>query len=183
MTTMVYDLVCEKHGRTFDILDANKDGILEWSDYQALTARFLSAYDIGMDDRRAQALHAFFQMEWVELLRHAGVTDGGLKRAQYIMAAQLLSIDTSRINLADGAGHVIFDVIDTDRDNQITKGEFTVYLKKVWQVTEPGAVDCFDRMDTDGDGAIDRMEFVRAIREQLLSNDADAPGSLIFGTL
>ncbi|MFC9424779.1 hypothetical protein [Streptomyces sp. NPDC056987] len=35
-----------------------------------------------------------------------------------------------------------------------------------------------DRL-TDGDGVISRQEFVRAVREHFLSNDPEAPGSLL----
>ncbi|MGW7199654.1 EF-hand domain-containing protein [Streptomyces chryseus] len=100
---------------------------------------------------------------------------------QFVTASRLASIDTSRLNVAEGLGDVIFDVIDTDGDNQITKDEFARCLKDVWKVDAPDAMDSFTKLDTDGDGTISRHELIRAIREFFLFNDADAPGSLFFG--
>ena len=42
-------------------------------------------------------------------------------------------------------------------------------------------MDSFTRLDTDGDGAVSRHEFIRAIREHFLSDNPDAPGSMFFG--
>ncbi|WP_234306650.1 hypothetical protein [Streptomyces sp. NRRL F-2799] len=44
-------------------------------------------------------------------------------------------------------------------------------------------MESFTKLDTDGDGdgAISRHEFIRAVREHFRSSDPDAPGSLFFG--
>ncbi|MEU6346833.1 EF-hand domain-containing protein [Streptomyces sp. NPDC046977] len=78
-----------------------------------------------------------------------------------------------------GTGHVMFDVIDIDGDNEISKDEFARFLRDVWPTD--GSMDTFIQLDTDGDGAISRHEFIRAVREHFLSNDPEAPGSIPFG--
>jgi Ca2+-binding EF-hand superfamily protein len=132
------------------------------------------------NDRRAQALQAFYRMHWTELLRHAGVEGDRLTKDQYLMASRLTSIDTSRLNVAEGLGHAIFDVID---DNEISEDEYTRFIKDVWKVTTPDAMDSFTMLDTDGDGYISRLEFIRALREYFYSTDPGAAGSMIFGRL
>ncbi|KJY18132.1 MULTISPECIES: EF-hand domain-containing protein [Streptomyces] len=181
MTTTAQDVITGKHDRTFDTLDANQDGYLDWTDYQKLAERYITAYKLQKDDRRARALQAFFQTHWLELLRHAGTQQDRLTKAEFVTASRLASIDTSRLNLADGAGHVIFDVIDVDQDNQISKDEFARFLKDVWRTDSPDAMNVFHQLDTDGDGSISRMEFIRAVREYYLSDNPDAPGNLFFG--
>ncbi|MCX5199826.1 EF-hand domain-containing protein [Streptomyces sp. NBC_00249] len=179
MTIAAQDVITIKLERNFDAMDANQDGYLDWSDYQKLADRYIKAYKLSKDDRRARALHAYFQTYWLELMRHAGAQQDRLSKGEFVTANRLASVDTSRLNLADGAGHVLFDVIDADEDNQISKDEFARLLKDVWQIDAP--MDTFYQLDTDGDGAISRMEFVRAIREHYLSDNPDAPGSLFFG--
>ncbi|MFE2035524.1 EF-hand domain-containing protein [Streptomyces scopuliridis] len=181
MVTATQDVITTKFERTFDSLDANNDGYLDWSDYQNLADRYLKAYQIGKDDRRARGLHSFYQMYWLELLRHAGTQGDRLTKDQFITASRLTSIDTSRLNLADGAGHVIFDVIDVNGDNEINKDEFARFLRDVCRIDAPDTMDAFAQLDTDGDGAISRHEFIRAVREHFFSDDLDAPGSLFFG--
>lgn len=184
MSSTTSDIVATKLGLSFDTLDANNDGHLDWSDYQALIDRYVQTYKVGKDDRRTRALEAFCQMYWLELLRHAGVQGNRpLTRDQFITANRLATIDTSRLNVVEGAGNVIFDFIDVDGDGEISKDEFARYLRDVWQIDAPDAMDTFTKLDTDGDGSISRQEFIRSAREYLQSNDPDAAGSLYFGKL
>jgi Ca2+-binding EF-hand superfamily protein len=181
MTTMVNDVITTKLERQFDSLDANHDGNLDWSDYQKLADRYTQAYRLDKSDRRARALNSFCQIYWLELLRHAGVDSDRLTRDQFVTANRLAAIDTSRLNVAEGGGHAIFDVIDVDGDNEISRDEFARFLRDVWKSDAPDAMDSFTRLDTDGDGVISRHEFIRAVREHFLSNDPNAPGSMFFG--
>ncbi|MFJ3497576.1 EF-hand domain-containing protein [Streptomyces sp. NPDC086091] len=181
MTTTAQDLVTTKLERNFEVMDANHDGYVDWTDYQKLADRYIQAYQLDKNDRRARALQTFTQIYWLELLRHAGVDSDRLTKEQFVTANRLAVIDTSRLNVTEGGGHAIFDVIDVDGDNEISKDEFARSLRDVWKIDAPDAMDSFTRLDTDGDGAISRQEFIRAVREHFLSNDPDAPGSLFFG--
>ncbi len=181
MTTTVQDIITTKLERQFDSIDANHDGYLDWSDYQKLADRYIQAYRLDKNDRRARALQIFCQIYWLELLRHAGVEGDRLTKDQFVTANRLAVIDTSRLNVTEGGGHAIFDVIDVDGDNEISKDEFARFLRDVWKSDAPDAMDSFIKLDVDGDGAISRYEFIRAVREHFLSNDPDAPGSMFFG--
>ncbi|GAB2804575.1 hypothetical protein GCM10027073_41610 [Streptomyces chlorus] len=181
MTTLTQDVVTTKLERTFDSMDANHDGYVDWTDYKKLGDRYIEAYRLGKDDRRARAIQTFTQIYFLELLRHAGVEGERLTKDQFVTANRLAVIDTSRLNVTEGGGHAIFDVIDANGDNEISKDEFARFLRDVWRSDAPDAMDMFAKLDTDGDGAISRQEFIRAVREHFLSNDPDAPGSLFFG--
>lgn len=183
MTTVAQDVITLKLERTFDTMDANQDGYLDWTDYQQLSDRYIQAYRIDKNDRRARALQTFCQIYWLELLRHSGVDGDRLTKDQFVTANRLAAVDTSRLNVTEGGGHAIFDVIDTDGDNEISRAEFERCVRDVWRITAPDAMDSFMRLDTDGDGAISRHEFIRAVREHFFSNDPEAPGSLFFGQL
>ncbi|MEV7198932.1 EF-hand domain-containing protein [Streptomyces griseoluteus] len=181
MTTTAQDIVSAKLERSFDALDVNGDGYLDWSDYEKLGDRYIQAYRLDKNDRRARAIVAFNQMSWLELLRHSGVDTDRLTKEQFVTANRLSAIDTSRMNMVEGGGHAIFDVIDADGDNEIGRAEFERFLRDVWRSVAPDAMESFIRLDTDGDGAISRQEFIRALREYHFSTDPDAPGSLFFG--
>ncbi|MDV5148169.1 EF-hand domain-containing protein [Streptomyces sp. SBC-4] len=180
---MTTDVITAKLERAFDTMDADQNGYLEWPEYQQLANRYTEAYKLDRNDRRARALHSFTQMYWLELLRHSGVGGDRLTKDQFVTANRLAAIDTSRLNLTEGAGHAIFDVVDVDGDNEISKDEFARALRDVWKVDSPDAMDSFARLDADGDGAISRHEFIRAVREHFLSDDPNAPGSLFFGQI
>ncbi|MFD4540847.1 EF-hand domain-containing protein [Streptomyces bauhiniae] len=181
MTTTAQDVISVKLERAFDALDANSDGYLDWSDYEKLGDRYIQAYRLDKNDRRARAIQTFCQIYWLELLRHAGIDGDRLTKEQFVTANRLAVIDTSRLNVTEGGGHAIFDVIDVDQDNEISRAEFERFLRDVWRSEAPDAMEAFAKLDTDGDGAISRQEFIRAIREYYFSSDPDAPGSLFFG--
>ncbi|MGA5086076.1 EF-hand domain-containing protein [Streptomyces pseudogriseolus] len=183
MTTTAADPITVKLDRMFAATDTDtdNDGYVEWKDYQRLVDRYLSTYKIDKADRRTQALLVAYQMQWAELLRHADGVDR-LSKEQYQSASRAASVDTSRFNMVEGVPHAVFDIMDTDGDNTISKAEFQQYLK-VWDITDPGAMDTFVQLDADGDGFISRQEFLRAVREFFYSPDLEAPGSLVFGRL
>ncbi|MCP9209975.1 EF-hand domain-containing protein [Streptomyces cucumeris] len=183
MSTAAADLIGEKLGRQFQALDRNNDGYLEWEDCQLLIDRYHQAFGIDRDDPRGSSLQAFLHMYWQELLRHAGAKNQQLSQEEFVQASRLASVDSSRVNIVDGSAHAIFDCVDADGDNQITKEEFAYYLKEVWQLTAPDTLETFTVLDTDGDGVISRQEFVRATREHFFSADSDAAGSLFFGRI
>jgi hypothetical protein len=183
MTTTAQDVIAIKLGRQFEIMDANDDGYLDWSDYQNVCDRYIEAYKLDKNDRRARALYSFYQTYWLELLRHADVQADRLTKEQFVTANRLAGIDTSRLNMADGLGHVIFDVIDADLDNEISKDEFARFVTDVWKIEAPDSMDTFTELDSDDDSKISRQEFLRGMREYFLSNDPDAPGSLVLGRI
>lgn len=183
MTTVTQDVISTKFARHFDALDADQDGQVNWAEYQKFAERYLDAYRIERNDRRAQALLAASQMQWMELLRHAGADSDRLTKEQFVTASRSAAYDTSRLNVAEGGAHAIFDLIDVDGDNTISRDEFARLLRDVWRSEAPDAMESFERLDTDGDGEISRQEFIRAFREYHLSSDPQAPGSLFYGQI
>jgi Ca2+-binding EF-hand superfamily protein len=182
VTTAAIDPITVKINRMFQAVDGNGDGYAEWNDFDRIAGRYLSAYKIAKDDRRALALRAAYQMYWMELLRHADVPADRLTKEQFQQALRALVVDTSRFNMVEGASHAVFDIMDVDGDNVISKSEFKQYLN-AWDVTDPSAMDMFSMLDTDGDGYISRQEFIRATREFYYSPDLSVPGSFFFGRI
>jgi len=151
----------------FDKLDLNRDGKLDWSDYETLLGRYEQATGTGPEDRRLQALRGFYQLHYAELLRHAGVTSGELTKSQFVSAMRSLTADTTRINAAEAGGHLIFDLIDTNGDGTISQDELSHYMTTVWKIDKSEGVYNLSVLDTDGDAQISRQEFVRGIQFHL----------------
>lgn len=181
MVSAAPNIVQLKMGRAFDTMDADNDGYVDWSDYQQLVDRYISAFHLGRSDPRAGGIQAFYQMYWQELLRHAQPGEQKLSKEEFVEANRLASIDTSRLNIVEGCGHAIFDCMDVNGDNEVSKEEFEDFLRKVWKISQPDAIETFQRLDLNGDGHISRQEFIRAAHEYFYSNDMNAPGSLFFG--
>ncbi|GLW99414.1 EF-hand domain-containing protein [Microtetraspora sp. NBRC 16547] len=179
MTTTSADPIGQKMSSLFEATDTNHDGYIEWADYQLLIDRYISGYRMDRNDRRAQALTVAYMMLWQELLRH-GNGEHRLDKGQFVNAIRAASIDTSRFNMVEAMPHAVFDIIDADGVNTISKDEFAQLLK-VLDFATPDAMDRFMILDTDGDGQVSRQEFIRSVREFLYSGDLSAPGGVIFG--
>ncbi|CRK61960.1 Sarcoplasmic calcium-binding protein (SCP) [Alloactinosynnema sp. L-07] len=161
------DPVDRKIESEFEKLDLNHDDHLDWSDYETLIGRYLQTARVSENDRRARALRAFYQLHWLELLRYAGVEGDRLSRNQFVAATRLATTDSSRLNVAEVGGHVIFDLIDTNGDGEISKDELANYLRGVWQIDPSDAAYSLEVLDRDGDQVISRSEFVSGINEHL----------------
>lgn len=168
-----------KINQIFNALDTNNDGYVEWADYQRIVDRYLTAYKVNRDTRKGLALQVGYQMLWLELLRHANGSSQRLSRDEFVPANRAASVDTSRFNMVEGIPHAIFDIIDSNDDNKISREEFAQLLKH-WEDPAPDAMETFTMLDRDGDGYISRQEFLRAVWKLRYSSDLATPSSLSF---
>lgn len=175
MTDAAIDL---KLKNLFNGMDANNDGYVEWADYQRVIDWYLTVFRTDKDTRKGLALQVGYQMLWLELLRHAN-GDQRLSRDEYVAANRATSVDTSRFNMVEGIPHALFDIIDSNDDDKISKEEFAE-LMKLWRITASDAMETFTMLDRDRDGHISRQEFLRATWKLAYAADLATPGSLHF---
>lgn len=171
-----------KFARLFDAHDTDHDGHIDWSDYDRLVKAYLDAAQVDRADRRAHALQVTFQMWWMELLRHGQGQSDRLSREEYTQALRSLMMDTSRFNMLEGMPHSIFDLLDTDGDNEISRTEFQTLLGAL-KVPGPESHEHFTMMDTDGDGVLSRQEVIRAWREFFYFPEDHRAGGILLGAV
>ncbi|WP_406640238.1 EF-hand domain-containing protein [Amycolatopsis sp. WGS_07] len=167
MTSAPADSVDALIEAEFDKLDLNHDGRLDWADYEILIDRYRKTAGVNDDDRRIQELRAFYQLHWLELLRHSGASGDRLSRNEFVEATRRTTGDANRLDAAKVGGHVIFDLVDADGDGSISRDELGRYLQGVWQIDQSDPRYDFDALDTNKDGVISREEFVSGIQEIL----------------
>ncbi|KLL10665.1 hypothetical protein FrCorBMG51_16540 [Protofrankia coriariae] len=170
--------------QVFLALDADRDGQVGWPDYQDLVRRHLEVFGVPAADPRGVALLDAYRSLWREFLRHGRPrTPDWLTMPEFVTANRSLSLDTSRLDMVAGVPGAIFDVIDGDRDDQITQADFDRFLRGVWRIAAPDAIEAFTGHDMDGDGRISRAEFLWGVREFFFSSDLSVTGSRYFGRL
>jgi len=179
MTDRTDDPLAVKLGYLFGASDTDHDGFVDWSDYERLISRYLNGYGIPGDDQRAHALRAAYQTYWSDLLQRVNGVDR-LSREQFVDANRAAGADPSRFPMVHLVPQAIFDVMDTDADDAISKPEYKVFLE-AWGVSDLEALNVFLELDTDDDGRISRGEFIDAIRDFFTSPELDSPASLFFG--
>ncbi|MEU5306880.1 EF-hand domain-containing protein [Streptomyces noursei] len=181
MSTQTMNPQVKKLERTFSALDRDKNGYLEYSDFQAIVDGIGREFGHGKDSRQLKALATAYRKLWDDLVRHADTdNDNRISKQEYIESSVRTVDDTARFDSIVEPGNAVFDVIDTDGDGQISEEEFA-RLQQVWGVTAKNAIETFRANDADGDGMLSRQELIKGIREYFASPNYDHPGNWFFG--
>ncbi|MGW5399612.1 EF-hand domain-containing protein [Streptomyces sp. NPDC003952] len=175
-----------KLGRAFALLDADADGDLREEDLLALSDRLAGAFDSSGDAVKITRLRQAFTQLWIhDLSTMDADRDGILDRAEFI-AGMKKAVANDREGILERLNVMVdawMDIADTDGNGRIDEAEFhTMYIKSLGASPVDLTV-AFAKLDTDGDGHLDRDEIRRATEEYYTSEDPQAPGNWLFGNL
>jgi Ca2+-binding EF-hand superfamily protein len=175
------DAMTIKLTNVFTAFDADRDGYLEASDFQSVVTDLSTEFGLKAGDLKYRALRNAYEVLWDELQRHAD-TDGDrqISLPEFIENGYRAIADTSRVNVVDHLGNAVFEVVDTNKDEQVSREEFA-RLQRAFRVTAANASETFEAIDTDNDGHISRPEFLQGVRDYFTSPNFNGPGSWFFG--
>jgi Ca2+-binding EF-hand superfamily protein len=169
-------VVQRKTTALFRIFDANGDGYWERSDFEQFVERVAQERGLDPGSPEVEALSGVFMQLW-ESLRAADTDGDDRVTLDEALAFQDQNFTPEAVT---GFAQVIFPVLDSDGDGAIGIDEYRSLLKS--SSIDPAVADeIFPRLDADGDGQISRAEFEQLYQEYFLSDDADAPGSSLWG--
>jgi Ca2+-binding EF-hand superfamily protein len=175
---MTSEPVQRKIAHMFRTLDLDGNGFLEQADFDRLVEGY--ARSAGWDpDSEARERFRDFVMTWWETFSAGADADhsGSVNLAEF--SALLAQMESSPGPIAETA-RTVFDIMDADGDGTISVDEYRALLK-VYAIDDASAPEHFARFDTDGDGSISRAEFEVLLVDFFQSDDAEAPGSWLFG--
>ncbi|MEK9520629.1 EF-hand domain-containing protein [Streptomyces sp. NPDC087908] len=162
----------------FDAFDADGNGYLEGSDFEALAGRWERLPRVAGEPELAARVHTVL-MGWWELLS----TSGGDGRVERIGMAELMAmVDRlpSMPQAVTATADTIFDAVDENGDGRISRGEHE-QLISTWHGRSIPTGDVFHRLDQDGDGYLSRPEFAALWTQFWISDDPEEPGNLMCG--
>ncbi|MBB5956055.1 Ca2+-binding EF-hand superfamily protein [Saccharothrix tamanrassetensis] len=171
---MASDLQKRKGAIVFSAMDANDDGYLERSDFEALTDRWVAIRGDSGEARLRDLM-----MGWWETLLAASDQD----RDRKVTLDELLTVMDNlgtMLDLVVATAESMFEAVDEDGDGEISAEEYS-WMIRAWTNAETPTDAAFARLDLNGDGHISKGEFARHWVEFWAGDDADAPGSHVFG--
>lgn len=178
----------QKSHHYFDLIDRDEDGFIDGEDFKIQADSLADQRDLPDDER--EALREQMQGWWEQLCATADVNDDErISRSEWdgfweaIHSAVDEGSDEEKAKMLkslEQAAKVTFDTIDTTRSGEITKEEYADWLA-AWGAE--GASEAFEELDRNGTGHLSADDLIEATKEFYLSNDADAPGNLLYGTL
>lgn len=188
---MLGKLQHQKIERLFNVLDSNKDALLEAADFSQVAERLAQVRNVDTTSVVYEKILAM-QMGWWEGIRQGADKDSDgqitLDEWNTFWAAWLDSVvdeigsgQSPALDAIKASASSTFDVIDTNGDGQITPTEYADWCKAMSLNIDAQAT--FERLDVSQVGKMSRDQTVERIKEYFLTNDPEAPGNHIYGPL
>lgn len=173
-----------KLARMFAVLDLDRDGYLQRSDYTRRVDAVARMKGWTQESPEYQRNLRFALQDWEGLCESADVDqDGRVSREEFMHYADVFLDDRDAVrSYSRGDAQLLFDAMDTDGDGKISLDEYRAYLD-VCGIDASAAKEFFEYADLDESGLITRTEMSHAIEEFLLSENPRAAGNLLFGPL
>lgn len=173
---MASELQRRKASVVFTAMDADGDGLLERADFEALTDRW-----VGIRGEAGSERLRVLMMGWWDVLQ--AVADGD--RDQRITLDEvLIAVDNlgGMLDLVAETAESMFEAVDGDGDGRVSAAEYARMIHG-WTGEEAPTDAAFARLDLDGDGWISKSEFTTHWVEFWAGDNAEAPGTYVFGGL
>lgn len=174
----------QKIRRLFSVLDVNRDGRVDRSDFVHRVEALARLRGWTEDAPEYERNLHFVLQEW-EGVRESSDLDesGAVTPEEFLRYAEIYLDDPDAVRAyAQGDVQLLFDAMDADGDDSITIDEYRAYLEACG--VDASAADVFfEHADRDRDGAITRREMANAVEEFLTSEDPEAAGNFMFGPL
>lgn len=181
-TTGVLD---QKMRRSFAMLDIDGDGHLVQSDMLALADRLAAAFGMSEDTAKINRLRSSLSQLWTKDFSAIAADSSGLNCTEYV-AGMRKAVDNDQQGVLERLSEMIaawMDIADTDGNGLIDEEEYITMYSKTLGATREDLKVAFARLDLDGNGTLDHEEIHRAAIEYCSSDDPQAPGNWLFGSL
>ena len=179
--TQTSEVKCD---RLFALYDADGDGYITRNDIDLLLRSLLGNAGLDADSPKGLAVSREFADVWEELAGLADAdSDGRVTRDEYRAAMAGLPPEAARLHEAyRRALGAWFDVLDTDDDGSLP-ADWLAGMYAHGNIPAQDAAEAVRAMDTNGDGSIERDEFVAMWMDFFTNGDAEAPSSRLLGQL
>lgn len=169
------ELQVRKQMNMFNAFDADKDGVLEASDFEAFSQRIIADQGLQPGTPAYNAVQGRWQAFWTRLSMY-----GDKNHNHRVAADEWLAMHEGLSELEKNqAATLYFSVLDTDGDHKITRDEYR-RLYRIMGMDETLADVVFPMFDQNNDGYVTYEEHIQIVAEYH-GDDPNAPGNWLFG--
>jgi Ca2+-binding EF-hand superfamily protein len=175
----------------FDMLDVDKNGVIEFEDFQMVIGALSSSRGWSEDDPRFQMLVKTSRDLWGAIQRFCDVNeDDCVTEKEWVdfhTQAVLKARDFDHLvpgfeTTIDAFATLIHVMLDVDGDGMATEEDF-LQMSRAQGIEDDAARKIFDIIDEDSNGLLSKDEVIELVRQYYLSNDPSAPGNEFFGEI
>ncbi|WP_258100495.1 EF-hand domain-containing protein [Marinoscillum pacificum] len=179
---MAKDIRKQKLTYLFQILDSDRNGILEPDDFVLVAERISDILQVGKEDPQRLQLKFKATRIYMDLLQDMGKTKVELDDQEW--CAFFISDEESDSSAVKRyifrTASYIFMLFDQDGDKQISKKEYQDMFT-VYEIDQEHSEYAFEKLDTNHDDQISMAEMVHAFEDFFLSKEPQSAGNWIFG--
>jgi Ca2+-binding EF-hand superfamily protein len=162
----------------FEAMDANDDGLLEQSDFEALAARWTSLRGLEAGSAEYETLTAIMLGWWTALRAGSDVNrDDKVSLDEVLLVVDQLP---TMLDSVEATATAMFEATDENQDGRISAEEYH-QLIEAWNGVETDTDAVFPLLDLNHDGHVSRTEFTELWTQFWVGNDPAEPGTWVFG--
>jgi Ca2+-binding EF-hand superfamily protein len=171
---MLTEFQKRKAQKSFEAHDYNSNGALSQADFELIVENLAK---LGQNQQlpKYEALKSTYISFWLELQALADIDNDG----EVTLDEWYAYYDHHLVHLM--MSH-LFELIDADGDRKITIEEYKRFAT-CWNRSENEACETFLKLDINGDGILDKEEFLQHLDDFCYSNNPNAPGNWFWGLL
>ena len=181
---MLTDLQLKKLPKMFALNDNNGDGVIAQEDFEEAARTLAYLRGLAPGTAEYQDMHKTIMSRWNHI-RETCDADGDNRVTLKEWLAywdKVLATEGEYERVGKPFSVVVARTLDRDGDGKISPKEYTQWVSR-WGVDEKAALDCFARLDLNGDGHLSVDEFVTLVAEYFQSSDPSSPGNWLLGPL
>jgi Ca2+-binding EF-hand superfamily protein len=177
--SMLSDVQKKKMTRLFQVIDGDKNGRVEWADYERIATNIAAERGYRAGSGEFKTILDRYQAGWDQAA--AFHKQKGMDLATWLDYHNMLAGTPGAYDaMVRPAAEVIFDTFDVDGDKKVTLPEWRRFFR-CYGIDEKIADQVFPKLDLNGDGHVSRPELMDLVAQFYMSSDPTAPGNVMFG--
>ena len=179
---MLSELQRKKLPNLFAMYDANKDGAIDWSDFERFLESFASFRGWTPESAPYGELSRRLTARWHNIREAADTNEDGRISCEEWLAYcdRMMASDEMFENEATSIAGFVFGIFDVDGDGSISFSEY-VQMYRAVGLPESSAAQLFERLGISKSDTVSRARYVELVEQFFKSEDSDAPGNWVFG--
>ncbi|MEQ6122426.1 EF-hand domain-containing protein [Reichenbachiella sp. MALMAid0571] len=180
-TTMLTPLQKRKQIHFFQILDFDRNGLIQRKDFEDIAENLSVIRSLDRNSKDHKFIRNLSLSIWNNMKKHVNATDGNLDMWLTFMDSFVINSNNEWYDqYVKGMTQTVFDVFDTDRNGYISLDEYLDLFIGL-RIEVRFAPVSFEKLDLNSDGKISKSELVKSVEEFLKSDDPAAGGNWLFG--
>lgn len=167
----------------FNVLDYDKNGMLEEDDFLAIGENLSILWGHDYEGEEYRETIETFRQQWIDISGYIGQDLEMISKEQWLAFADQTIVNGNPSmyeKYINNLTNEILNNFDTDKDGFISMMEFVDFFVG-YRIEVRYSAKAFTKLDINKDGQVSREELSLALKDFFTSDDPNATGNWLFG--